>query len=212
MDEKNSDRGKAVPSLAAALRSARTEAAERSQSVANLRGAEISRLDLLRETLEPVFAQLPEGVDMFDTGIVPGDHPRLFIDMIAFVDMGRDRRTYRFHLDTRNGRVLLAETEGVHAMAAKITDYIARRLVEREKALASLEADGVVLRPNPEPIRPAPMERRPPPPVDHPRRRDTAARLKQSLGRLWMAGVGVLVLAGLLWVGRQYSQGQLPGW
>jgi hypothetical protein len=126
----------AAPSLRAAMRRARIEEAERAEVVAELRGAELARLDMLNEELAPVFAQVPAHVDLFDTGLVPGDHPRLFIDMIAFVEMGRDRRQYRLLQDTRYGRVVLAETERLETMVEAVANYIARRLVEREQALA----------------------------------------------------------------------------
>jgi hypothetical protein len=57
--------------------------------------------------------------------------------MISFVDLGHDRRTYRFFQDTRHGRVMIAESESVDRIVAAITNYVARRLVEREQALAS---------------------------------------------------------------------------
>ena len=57
--------------------------------------------------------------------------------MISFVDLGHDRRTYRFFQDTRHGRVLIAESANVDRVVAAVTNYIARRLIEREQALAS---------------------------------------------------------------------------
>ena len=72
-------------SLKAALRRARLESAERGEAQDDVKGAEIARLDLLREQLEPVFAQLPDDCDLFDLGLIQGDRPRLFVDMIAFV-------------------------------------------------------------------------------------------------------------------------------
>jgi len=84
-----------------------------------------------------VVGQAPPGVDMFDLALAQGDHPRLFVDMIAFVDMAHDRRTYRFHQDTRNGRLLIAESQSADAIAATVANYVARRLIERERALAS---------------------------------------------------------------------------
>lgn len=128
---------KQAPSLTSAIRRARLEGAERSEVVAELRGAEVARLEILRDALEPILAQVPDGVDLFDTGIVPGERPRLFIDMIGFVEMGHDRRTYRFIQDTRHGRVTINETERLDTAVEAITAYIARRLVEREQALAS---------------------------------------------------------------------------
>ena len=50
--------------------------------------------------------------------------------------MGRDKRQYRFVQDTRYGRAVLAESYEVPALVEAITRYVARRLVERERALA----------------------------------------------------------------------------
>lgn len=126
-----------APSLKGALRRARIEETERSQVMAELRGAEIARLEMLAEALEPVFAQVPEHVDIFDAGVLPGETPRLFIDMIGFVEMGDDKRSYRFIQNTRHGRVIVATSEKIDTMVDEVTQYVARRLVEREKALAS---------------------------------------------------------------------------
>ncbi len=123
------------PNLAHAVRRARLDAAEQSQGFADLRSAELARLEVLQHNLAPVLDQLPHGHELFDTGIVPGETPRLFIDMIAFVQMGRDKRTYEFKQDRRDGRVMLAQSSDLAQMTKNITDYIARRLVQREKAL-----------------------------------------------------------------------------
>lgn len=126
--------------LAAALRRARVENAERTDVTSDLRGAEMARLEILRDHLLPVLAEIPSDCDIFDPGIAPGERPRLFIDMVAFVEMGRDRRHYRFVQDTRAGRIVLSDSERIEATVRAITDYIARRLIEREKALVSLAA------------------------------------------------------------------------
>ncbi len=57
--------------------------------------------------------------------------------MIAFVEMAHDKRTYSFVQETRHGRVIIAESEKVERMVDAMTDYVARRLVEREAALAA---------------------------------------------------------------------------
>jgi hypothetical protein len=138
MDEKKAEHLKSVPpSLTAAIRRARIEGAEQNEAVAELREAEVARLELLEEAVRPVLDHAPADVDMFDAGIAYGERPRLFIDMIGFVEMGHDKRTYRFLQDTRHGRVMIAESERIERMVAAITNYIARRLVERERALAS---------------------------------------------------------------------------
>jgi len=127
----------APPSLKAAIRRARVESAEQGEALADLRQAELIRLELLEEAVRPVLDQTPEGLELFDAGIAHGERPRLFLDMISFVDLGHDRRTYRFFQDTRHGRVLIAESEIIDRIVQAITNYVARRLVEREQALAS---------------------------------------------------------------------------
>ena len=119
-----------------ALRQARIEAADRSSVVVDLRDAEVARLEILNEALDPLFVQVPDDVDLFDRGISQGETPRLWIDAIAHVLMGRDKRIYRFVQDTRFGRKVLAESHDVPVMVDAVTDYIARRMVEREQALA----------------------------------------------------------------------------
>ena len=66
--------------------------AERTGVVVDLHDAELARLELLNEALDPLFADMPADVDLFDRGISRGDTPRLWIDAIAHVAMGRDKR------------------------------------------------------------------------------------------------------------------------
>ena len=191
--------------MSAALRTARIEEAERSQVLGDLRDAEMARLDLLREMMEPVLAQIPPEADLFDIGIAPGEHPRLFIDMIAFVEMARDRRTYRFLQDRRDGRVVLAESDSVGAMLRALTAYIARRLVEREKMLAGL-AGGMSAESgtHDEPGLSAPVPDKVGP-------RKTVAGVARTL-RFLIDGLGLVALGGLVWLGLQYAQGRVPNW
>lgn len=128
---------KAAKPLRDAVRSARIEAAERSAVIVELRDAEAARLGILNDAIEPVFAEIPaEHLDLFDRGISMGTQPRLWVDMIAHVAMGRDKRTYRFLQDTAHGRRVLAESLEVEPIVKAITVYVARRLVAREQMLA----------------------------------------------------------------------------
>lgn len=122
--------------LKEAMREARIEAAERSAVIVDLRDAEVARLELLSEALDPLFAEIPKDVELFDRGVSRGETPRLWIDVVAHVEMGRDKRQYRFVQDTRYGRAVLAESYEVPEMVASVTRYVARRLLERERALA----------------------------------------------------------------------------
>ena len=117
------------------LRQARIEAADRTGVVVDLRDAEVARLEILNEALDPLFAQVPEKVDLFDRGISQGETPRLWIDVVAHVVMGRDKRVYRFVQDTRFGRIVLAESHDVAVIVEAVTDYVARRIIEREHAM-----------------------------------------------------------------------------
>src|SRR6267154_563819 len=120
-----------------ALRQARIEAADRTGVVVDLRDAEVARLEILNEALDPLFAQVPEQVDLFDRGISQGETPRLWIDVVAHVVMGRDKRIYRFVQDTRFGRIVVAESHDVAVIVDAVTDYVARRMIEREHALVA---------------------------------------------------------------------------
>jgi hypothetical protein len=122
--------------LTEAVRQARVEMAEQSAVVVDLRDAEVARLELLNDALNPLFNDIPAEIDMFDRGISRGDNPRLWIDIIAHVHMGRDKRRYRFVQDTRYGRKLLAESNDISEIVETIKHYVATRLVERERALA----------------------------------------------------------------------------
>ena len=122
--------------LKEAVRTARIEAAERTGVVVDLRDAELARLELLNEALDPLFKEIPANVELFDRGISRGDTPRLWIDVVAHVEMGRDKRIYRFVQDTRYGRAVLGESYETPAIVDAVTKYVARRLVERERALA----------------------------------------------------------------------------
>jgi len=123
-----------------ALRQARIEAADRTGVVVDLRDAEVARLEILTEALDPLFAQVPDTIDLFDRGISQGETPRLWIDVVAHVLMGRDKRIYRFVQDTRFGRIVIAESHEVAAIVDAVTDYVARRMIEREHALVATPA------------------------------------------------------------------------
>jgi hypothetical protein len=132
-----------------ALRQARIEAADRTGVVVDLRDAEVARLEILNEALDPLFAQIPNTVDLFDRGISQGETPRLWIDVVAHVLMGRDKRIYRFVQDTRFGRIVIAESHDIAAIVDAVTDYVARRMIEREHALVAtpMAAPAVIEKP-----------------------------------------------------------------
>ncbi|MDB5598664.1 MAG: hypothetical protein JWN71_708 [Xanthobacteraceae bacterium] len=133
-----------APRLKEAMRSARLENAERSSVVVDLRDAELTRLEILSEALDPLFADIPAEIELFDRAISKGDTPRLWIDAVAHVMMGRDTRVYRFLLDTRYGRKILAESSDANEIVDAVTRYVARRMIERERALADAPMPGSI--------------------------------------------------------------------
>jgi hypothetical protein len=132
-----------------ALRQARIEAADRTGVVVELRDAEVARLEILNEALDPLFAQVPEQVDLFDRGVSQGETPRLWIDVVAHVVMGRDKRIYRFVQDTRFGRIVIAESHEVPVIVDAVTGYVARRMIEREHAMVATPVDEPVVEKKP---------------------------------------------------------------
>lgn len=124
-----------VRSLTDALRRVRTAETERSDVVVELRDAERARLEMLADELKSVFAEVPAENEQFIFSVAGGTPPRLWIDMTAFVVMGRDRRVYRFLKDTRLGRTTILETSSLDDMADTVTHYVAERMIERERAL-----------------------------------------------------------------------------
>lgn len=127
-------------SLKDAMRRLRIQEAERTGVIVALRDAELARLEILGDKLKPVFAQVPDHIDLFDTGLIPGDPPRLWIDMISFVEMARDKRTFRFLQDSRLGRSIILESDNADTVADSITAYVAQRLIERERMLGAPRA------------------------------------------------------------------------
>jgi len=212
------------PDLVASIRQARIENAERGDAIAEVRELEIARLKTLESALESVIDQAPQGVDLFDMALTQSEHPRLFLDMIAFVDMAHDKRTYRFFQDTRQGRLLMAESQSADTIVAAVSDYVARRLVERERALTlgphvaeeppaqPREANGPatwpIARPRPRPLHfPPPAATGPYAATEQPRarpRRGILRRLGDALSWLLML-LGSITLAVLLWLGAYWA-------
>lgn len=129
--------GRAHPqrSLKQAVDAAKSRTADHQDVVVDLKEAETVRLELLGTELQPVFAAIDETDDRFDIGLMRGDRPRLWVDMTTFVAMGHDKRTYRFIKDTRMGRIVLAETVNMEKMADIVSDYVAEKVLERERMI-----------------------------------------------------------------------------
>jgi hypothetical protein len=118
------------------VRDVKIAAADRTDVVVDMRDADRARLELLAEEIRPVLNDIDPADDRFDFGLSKGLQPRLWIDAVAHVHMGHDRRVFRFVRDTRLGRVIMSDTSDMAATADAVSRYIAERVIERERILA----------------------------------------------------------------------------
>ena len=121
--------------LADAVRGAQIAAADRGDVVVDMKEADLARIEILAHDLKPVFDDVPVDDLQWDFAISKGQQPRLWIDPTSHVMMGRDRRTYRFVRDTRLGRIVVAELPDVQPISDAVTNYIAERIVERQRLM-----------------------------------------------------------------------------
>lgn len=124
-----------VTRLTTVMREVRVASADKADVVVDMKEADRARLEILAMELKPIFDEVPLDHDLFDFAISSGLQPRLWIDAISHVQMGRDRRTYRFVRDTRLGRSVLAESLDIKPVAAQVTRYIAERMIERQRMM-----------------------------------------------------------------------------
>lgn len=119
--------------LAEALREARLAEAAHLEAALDLRDSKTLRLQILRDALLPAVQSTPEARDLFDLALLPGDPPRLWLDLTAYVVMEPDHRTYRVLQDRQDSRDILFEGAGAEQAAAAIRRHMAHRLVARER-------------------------------------------------------------------------------
>ncbi|RZS83207.1 hypothetical protein EV217_1948 [Phyllobacterium myrsinacearum] len=146
--------------LGDAIRGAQVAAADRGDVVIDMKEADLARIEILAQDLQPVFDDVPADDEQWDFAISTGLQPRLWIDATAHVMMGRDRRTYRFVRDTRLGRTVLAESPEVKPVSDAVTTYIAERIVERQRMM---EGERISLRPEADAVPRGPAEPTPQP-------------------------------------------------
>lgn len=134
---------KKVNDLADAMERVRDDQASRDDVVVEMKQAGKARLELLAQDLQPVFKDIPDDNDQFEFALTNGEPSRLWIDMTSFVRMGREKRSYEFVKDTRMGRTILGKSEDRERMARIVTNYVAERMLERERMI---EGEWVSLR------------------------------------------------------------------
>ncbi len=123
--------------LSGALRQARLAEAAHFEAVLDIRDAQTLRLQVLKDELAPDILANADAAAFVDLALVPGDPPRLWIDLITSVVMAPDPRTYRLVQDVPAGRQSLLETADRAEMIASIKQHIAHRLISREREKTS---------------------------------------------------------------------------
>jgi hypothetical protein len=123
--------------LSSALRKARLAEAAHFEAVQSLTDSKSLRLQVLKDDLAPLVAATPDAVTLFDLALVPGETPRLWVDLISSVVMEPDYRTYRLCQDSDAGRQTLFETANRGEMADYVKAYMAHRMVARAKTAAA---------------------------------------------------------------------------
>jgi hypothetical protein len=125
--------GNGKDALSGALRKARLAEAAHVEAVLNLRDSKALRLQLLKDDLLPIVNSNPDASKLVELVLIPGDPPRLWIDLITQVVMEPDHRTYRLLQDSRLGRETLFETADRAEMLERVKTHLAHRLIARER-------------------------------------------------------------------------------
>jgi hypothetical protein len=128
------------PGFQLTLREARIADSAHFEAALDIRDAKTLRLQVLKDDLWGTVAGNPDMRSVFDLALVPGEPPKLWIDLISAVIMEPNPRTYRLIQDTQNGRDIVHETESRAEMAEKIKQLMAHHLIARERRLAATPA------------------------------------------------------------------------
>ena len=130
-------------SLADALREARLAEAAHLEAALDLRDSKTLRLQILKDDLLPAVQDSPDARELFDLALLPGDPPKLWVDLTSYVLMEPDHRTYRFLQDRQDRREILFEGIDREQTAAAIRRHMAHRLVARERQNATVSPSAV---------------------------------------------------------------------
>ena len=121
-----------------ALREARLAEAAHFEAALDLRDSKTLRLQILKDDLVPTVQASSEAKELFDLTLLPGDPPKLWVDLTSYVLMEPDHRTYRFLQDRQDRREILFEGVDREQTAAAIRRHMAHRLVAKERQSATI--------------------------------------------------------------------------
>lgn len=124
--------------LGQALREARLAEAAHFEAALDLRDSKTLRLQILKDALLPAVQETPEARELFDLTLIPGEPPKLWVDLTSYVVMEPDHRTYRVLQDRQDSRDILFEGIDREEAAAAIRRHMAHRMVARDRQTATV--------------------------------------------------------------------------
>jgi hypothetical protein len=116
-----------------ALKQARLAEAAQLEAVVSLRDARSLRLLALRDALKGELEGHEPALSLFELNIQDAEKPKLWLDLISFIEMEPDPKTYRLVQDGSQGRVRLYETADALLMQDRALKHMAHRLVVHDK-------------------------------------------------------------------------------
>lgn len=144
---KQLDEPATATSLREAIHLARVQEAEHIDSSVDRRSTEMARLEVLYAAVEHVFDDISIEDDRFALTLVPSQPARLWIDIFTYVAMDASGEIYRLIRNSGTGRTVLVETHDVGMMAGRITEYVAREIIVRERHSSGFSYDRLPGRP-----------------------------------------------------------------
>lgn len=127
-----------VDALTKAMKDARLAEAVQLDAILNARDARILRLGALRDAVLPELQAHEEAKKFFDLNVVQGDKPKLWLDLISWVEMAPDPKNYQLVQTRETAEDVLFESADAAEMKGYIIRYMAHRLVERERRQVSV--------------------------------------------------------------------------
>lgn len=118
------------------LKEARLAEAVHLDAMLKVQTAGSLRLADLRDRLLRALADHPEPRDLLDLRFVQGEAPRLWVDLISYVTMGADGRTFRLHQDGEDRQRTVFQTQDMDEMEQQVLRFIAYRIIQKEKLVA----------------------------------------------------------------------------
>jgi hypothetical protein len=126
--------------LAEAVRRAREVEAVHFEALRGFADSKSLRLQVLKLDLESLLKESDDASKVFELALIPGEPPKLWIDLVTSVVMEPDPRTYRLQQDLEWGREILLETPKREEIVKFLRIYLAHRLVMRERQLTGMRA------------------------------------------------------------------------